>query len=375
MIKRKLLIFIQFTFLFTSNCLAEQGVSSTTIKLGMSNALTGPASQLGKELHKGSKIYFDKINRNGGISGRKIDLISLDDGYEPLKTIANTHQLIAQEVFALFGYVGTPTSHAILSILKQKNTLFLMPFTGADFLRTPEHNNIFNLRASYQQEAKLQLDFLIKEKGFKKIALVIQADQFGLAAEKFFLHYMKEFNLTPAVTSRYRRNSDDISQVLSTIKPTGLDAVIFVGTYQPLAKLINLGFEQGFTPFYTTLSFISSADLYSRLKYKSRVMVSEVMPEPTRCSWKICYQFRADMKKAGITQPNRVQLEGYLNAYIFSEVAKKCQAMLTKTCFIKQFEQLSLRDKTIPLQYSNQNHQGLQKLYRSFSIGASKEKS
>jgi len=336
----------------------------------MSNALTGPASQLGNELKTGSMVYFNKINQQGGIHGRKVELISLDDGYEPVKTIANTHQLIAKQVFALFGYVGTPTSHAILSILKQKNILFLMPFTGADFLRTPVKSNIFNLRASYQQEAKLQLDYLIKQKGYKNIALVIQADEFGLAAEKFFLHYLKDYKLNPVVTSRYRRNSDDISKVLSTIKQQSVDAVIFVGTYQPLAKLINSGHEQGVTPFYTTLSFISSSDLYSRLNHESRVMVSEVMPEPSACAWKVCYQFLADMKKAGIRQPNRVQLEGYLNAYIFTQVAKKCQVMLTKACFIQQFEQLSLSNEILPVQYSSESHQGLQQLYMSLSPSA-----
>ena len=102
------------TLLLANICFAEQGVFDDKIKLGMSNALTGPTSQLGQKLKKGSQVYFDKVNNLGGIYGRKIELISYDDGYEPEHTVRNTRLLIEQEqVFALFGYVGTPTSHAI----------------------------------------------------------------------------------------------------------------------------------------------------------------------------------------------------------------------------------------------------------------------
>ena len=140
----------------------------------MSNALTGPASQLGQELSSGALVYFNKLNRLGGIHGKQVELISLDDGYEPENTVINTRLFIKKEkVFALFGYVGTPTSHAILPMLKQSNIPYLMPFTGADFLRTPIVSNVFNLRASYLQEAQAQIDFLVKQKGFDQIALVI----------------------------------------------------------------------------------------------------------------------------------------------------------------------------------------------------------
>ena len=157
---------------------------SQTIKLGTSNALSGPASSLGNDLNEGALIYFKRLNKNGGINGTPIALINLDDGYEPKKTVLNTKKLIDQQVLALFGYVGTPTSHAIMPMLKKSKIPYLMPFTGADFLRTPIHDNIFSLRASYYQEGKAQIEYLINVKEFKKIALVIQADEFGLTAQR-----------------------------------------------------------------------------------------------------------------------------------------------------------------------------------------------
>ncbi|KGJ96105.1 hypothetical protein GAB14E_0052 [Colwellia psychrerythraea] len=137
----------------------------------MSNALIGPTSDLGIELSKGANTYFNRMNKFGGIHNRLITIISLDDGYEPKNTVRNTKNLIEQEVLALFNYVGTPTSHAILPILTKSQVPYLMPFTGADFLRKPTSNNIFNLRASYYQEMKSQIDYLINIQNVKKNCL------------------------------------------------------------------------------------------------------------------------------------------------------------------------------------------------------------
>jgi len=360
--------------LFVKVCLAEQNPPTNTIKLGMSNALTGPTSQLGQDLSKGAFIYFKQLNNFDGINGQKVELISLDDAYEPENTVRNTKILIEQEqVLALFNYVGTPTSHAILPTLKQTNIPYLMPFTGADFLRTPVINNIFNLRASYSQEAQAQVDFLVTKKGFSQIALVIQADEFGLAAQRSYVQMMKKFNLKPVIDERFKRNSNDIEKVLAHLKTKPLDAIIFVGTYQPFSHLINLSYEQGLRPFFSTLSFVSSQDVFSRLKHPSKVVVSEVMPEPSQCQWQICRQFIRDMSKAGYQQLNRLQFEGYLNAHIFSLVAKQCGDKLTRTCLMKKFESFELKKEGLNISFSPNNHQGLNQVYLSFSDAAIEE--
>lgn len=339
----------------------------------MSNALTGPASQLGTELSKGALVYFKQLNNLGGINRQRVELISLDDGYEPQNTVLNSKILIEQQVLALFGYVGTPTSHAILPILKQTNIPYLMPFTGADFLRIPVVTNIFNLRASYLQEAQAQVDFLVNHKNFRQIALVIQADEFGLAGQRSYVQALKQYNLKPVIIERFKRNSNDIEKVLLHLKSKPLEAIVFVGTYQPFSHLINLSYEQGFHPFFSTLSFVSSQDTFSRLEHPSKVLVSEVMPEPYQCQWQICQQFIQDMTKAGYRQLNRLQLEGYLNAHIFSLVAKQCGDNLTRDCLITKFESFDYNQGGFNVSFSPNNHQGLSQVYLSFSEAAKEE--
>jgi ABC-type branched-subunit amino acid transport system substrate-binding protein len=366
------LFFILYS-LFVSLCYAEQRVLAAKIKLGMSNALTGPTSHLGQELSKGAFVYFNQLNKRGGINGKQIELISLDDGYEPEHTVINTRILIQQkQVLALFNYVGTPTSHAILPILKQTNIPYLMPFTGADFLRTPVIGNIFNLRASYSQEAKAQVDFLVSKKKFSNIALIIQADEFGLAAQRSYIKILADYNLTPAITQRFKRNSDDVTKVLDRLKSTPLDAIIFVGTYEPFSKLINLSYEQGIHPFFSSLSFVSSEDVFSKLLYPSKVVISEVMPDPFQCHWHICQEFIQDMKNTGVKQLNRLQLEGYLNAYIFSLVATQCGDNLTQACLIREFEAFKLEQNGLKIEFSPDSHQGLNQVFLSFSKEAKK---
>jgi ABC-type branched-subunit amino acid transport system substrate-binding protein len=365
--------FILF-FIFVNVCFAKQSPTTNTIKLGMSNALTGPASQLGKELSKGAFVYFKQLNSHGGINGQQVELISLDDGYEPKNTVRNTKYLIEQkQVLALFGYVGTPTSHAILPILKQTNIPYLMPFTGADFLRTPVVDNIFNLRASYLQEAQAQVDFLVNNKKFSQIALVIQADEFGLAAQRSYIQTLKQYNLKPVINERFKRNSNDIEKVLVHLQNKPLDAIIFVGTYQPFSHLINLSYEQKLRPYFSTLSFVSSQDAFSLLEYPSKVLVSEVMPEPSQCQWQICQSFIQDMTKAGYQKLNRLQLEGYLDAHIFSLVAKQCGENLTRACLMKKFESFDHKQGSLRVSFSPNNHQGLRQVYLSFSDAAKED--
>jgi len=373
--KIKILTIMLLLSCITRISFAEHGITNNQITLGMSNALSGPASQLGIELRRGSTVYFDKLNRAGGIEGRKVKLISLDDGYEPVNTVINTRKLIEQEnVFSLFGYVGTPTSFAIMPLIERNNIPYLMPFTGAEFLRSPINKNIFNLRASYYQEAQAQIDYLVHTLKIKNIGLLIQADEFGLAVEQGLLKAMKKYNIAPVVTTRYRRNTNDISGALAKLKNANIDAVSFVGTYEPMSEFINQAHQQDFKPVYTTVSFISSSDLFARIKYPSRILVTEVMPDPKHCQMNLCIEFLKDMKLAGFEQGNQIELEGYLNAHLFTQVAKLCIETLTRDCLIKKFESFSLplehynldALKSVRIDFSKKNHQGLSKVYHSF---------
>jgi branched-chain amino acid transport system substrate-binding protein len=346
---------------------AKNNVVTPPIILASSSALSGPAGKLGTRLNQGAQAYFDKINKVGGIAGRPVYLKSLDDGYEPFKTLKNTQTFLNDDsIFALFNYVGTPTTAVVFPLIENKPLPFLMPFTGANFLREPVTENIFNLRASYYQEVDAQIKYLIKEQKITKIGLLIQADAFGVTVEKGYINIMKKYGTEPVVTTRYRRNTEDVALALSVLKDKNVEAIAFVGTYEPFAELINIAAAQEFTPFFTAVSFISSHDLFPKIMQKSRVLVTEVMPEPQSCILSICNEFIHDMKKIGIVDTDQVQLEGYLNAYLFTEVAKQCAESLNQTCFLNSIKNFSVDFGGITANFTPNNHQGLDNIYLNF---------
>ncbi len=353
----------------TTVVFCQQSETNNDIKLGSSTALSGSSKDIGLGLKQGALAYFKRLNENNGIHGRMVKLIALDDDYEPRRTVSNTQKLIEHEqVFALLGYAGTQTSIAILPMLNKNQTPYLMPFTGADLLRQPVMQNVFTLRASYYQEAQAQVDYLVKDLSFKNIAVVIQTDEFGLSVQRIINSLLSKHNITPIITTRFKRNTDDVDKILIELMKKPVEAVIFIGTYQPFVNLINLAHQQGFKPVYSSFS-ITGRSVISRLKYPSKIITSEVMPDPEECNWQLCQQFIIDMKKAGIKQTNRIQLEGYLNAFVFSQAAKKCPATLTTQCLLQKLESFSFKDNSLDINFSADNHQGMQQVYLSFSDG------
>ena len=172
-------------------------LTATEIKLGMSSALTGPTKNLGLQVRQGAQLYFQQYNQTPNGKKNPISLISYDDGYEPHHTVINTIKLIENDkVFALFGYVGTPTSQAIMPLLEEHQIIYFSPFTGADFLRSPIKKNIFNVRASYYTEAETQVEYFIDQLNLSKAALFIQADAFGLAASKGYKNALSARGIT-----------------------------------------------------------------------------------------------------------------------------------------------------------------------------------
>lgn len=345
-------------------CSVVKAGHANNIVLASSSALTGPAASLGVKLNRGAKLYFDKVNQAGGVNGQLIELRVLDDGYEPFKTYQNTQKLLQlNELFALFNFVGTPTSHAILPLLDKYQPLYLTPFTGANFLRDPIKPLVFNLRPSYFQEVEAQIDYLINKANVKNIALVVQADEFGLTVEAGYLMKMKKHGIKPVVTTRYRRNTEDIGLSLDIMKQFPIDAVAFVGTYEPFAHLINLAAEQNFNPYFSSVSFVSSQDLFSRIKVPARILVTEVLPNPADCKLRSCEEFRHDSKLANLTEIDHIVFEGYLNAKLFVEVAKQCGKVLTRNCFVNKINTFNQNLGGFKVSFSKENHQGLEQIY------------
>src|SRR6187402_976896 len=195
-----------------------QGVTDSQVVLGQSVALTGAAQQLGLDMQMGATLYFNAVNARGGVSGRKIVLKTLDDGYEPPRAAANTKQLINDErVFALFGYVGTPTSAAVLPIFTEARVPYVGAFTGAELLRQPFNRYIFNVRASYFDETEAIVQHLTAM-SMDRIAVFYQNDAYGQAGLAGVERALKKRNLEVAAKGTVERNTVDVAKAVNEIK-------------------------------------------------------------------------------------------------------------------------------------------------------------
>ena len=201
------------------------------IVLGQSAALSGPAAQLGLQMNAGARIYFSALNAQGGVNGNQIELRATDDGYEPDRCKANTEKFIKDDLFALFGYVGTPTCLAALPLVTDSKIPFFGPFTGAEALRDPFHRSVFHLRASYFDETALIVKQLTSL-GLKKIAVFYQDDAYGKAGLEGVTRALKALNLAPVALGTVERNTVNVVQAVKDIVGKGADAVVQISAYK-----------------------------------------------------------------------------------------------------------------------------------------------
>lgn len=153
------------------------GISDNEILVGSSLALGGHAGYLGTQTLHGAMAYIRHVNQRGGIYGRRIKVITYDDGYDPPRCVTNTQKLIVQDkVFALFCYVGTPTTVKILPLVEEARIPVVGMFTGANALREPLNRYLINVRASYYQETGAAVKHLVEAMKLKKIAVFYQYD-------------------------------------------------------------------------------------------------------------------------------------------------------------------------------------------------------
>ena len=294
----------------------EVGVSSDTILFGQVAALEGPSSALGQGMQQGILAAFTEINAKGGVHGRKLKLISRDDGYDPDRSAAQTTKLIEEDkVFALIGAVGTPTTSVTVPIAKARNVPFIGPFTGAGFLRAPDLRNVVNIRASYGAEAEAWIKHLTEDLHIKSVAIFYQDDSYGrdgLAGVKLALE-KRGMELTAEGT--FERNTRAVASAMRTLKRAEPEAVVMVGTYGPCAEFIKLARKSGFNPVFVNISFVGANALAKELGPDGQgVVVSQVVPFPWDTSIKVVADYQAAEKALDPKlKPDFISLEGYLS--------------------------------------------------------------
>jgi len=302
---------------------------SNKIILGQSAAFSGPAAELGIQFHQGAKIWFDQVNAQGGVAGKTIEIKTLDDGYEPDRCVANTQKLIGEDVFALFGYIGTPTSLAALPLLTKAQVPFIAPFTGAMGLREPFNKQVFHLRASYNDETALIVRQLTNL-GLKKIAVFYQNDAYGKAGLDGVTLALSKMDLKPVAQATVERNSVDVAAAVRTLSAAAPDAVVQISAYKSCAAYIRAARAAGYGGTFYNVSFVGTQALADELgKDGAGVVVSQVMPSPYSLSRQIAREFAEAVKKAGGTaQANFSSMEGYLAAKVVTEGLKRAGARL-----------------------------------------------
>ena len=321
----------QFSLGIGATALAGFGVaraqSEGRIVLGQSAAFSGPAAQLGIQFNQGAKLFFDQLNAAGGVGKRMVEIRTLDDGYEPDRCAENTRKLIADDVFALFGYVGTPTSLAAVPLFNQAKVPFFAPFTGAESLRQPFNRLIFHVRASYYDETALIVRQLVNL-GIKKIAVFHQNDAYGKAGLDGVNKALAEHKLPLAGAATVERNSVDVAAAVEKLVAAKPDAVVQIAAYGASAAFVRAARKAGFGGTFYNVSFVGTQALADELgKDGAGVVVSQVVPSPYQPSRQITREFLDAIKKAGDkVQPNYSSMEGFLAARIFTEGLRQAAA-------------------------------------------------
>lgn len=294
--------------------LAKVGVSADAIVLGQAAVFDGPASALGLGMRDGLLAALGEVNAKGGIHGRKLSLLTEDDGYEPNKSIDATKSLIAKDVFALVGPVGTPTSMATHGLAKDAGVPFIGPFTGAEALREPYLPHVVNVRASYFQETEVWIERLTKDKKAAKIAIFYQDDAFGRAGLAGVKKAMEARKMTLAAEGTFERNTVNVRAALLEIRKASPDAVVMVGPYKPCAEFIKLCKQVKFEPVFMNISFVGSDALAAELgPAGAGVYVTQVVPLPTDTSIPVVKAYQAALAALSPDKkPGFVSLEGYL---------------------------------------------------------------
>ena len=339
---------------------AETGVDANFVTIGQSAALSGPAQELGNEMRLGAQTYFNLVNQAGGVFGRQIKLVSLDDGYEPDRAVANTKKLISEDkVFALFGYVGTPTSNAALPIFTEAKVPFFGAFTGAESLRNPLNRYIFNIRASYFDETEKIIE-QVTSVGGKNIAVFYQDDAYGKAGLAGVERALAKRSLKITSTGTIERNTVKVEAAIASLVPKQPDAIVMISAYKSIAAFVKAAKKAGYTGQFHNVSFVGSRALADELAAQGHgVVISQVVPFPFTPSLPIVAEYQNALKASGSSQPSFTSLEGFIAARVFVEGLKRAGKDLTREKLITALESMNNVDiGGFNINFSPKSHNG-----------------
>lgn len=331
---------------------AADGITEREIVFGQVAALSGPASALGQGMRLGIEAAFAEINARGGIHGRRLLLVSRDDGYDPDRSLAETRRSLDEDkVFALIGAVGTPTSIVAAPLAAAAGVPFIAPFTGADLLRDQKLTTIVNLRASYAAEAQAWVRYLVATRRVSRIAIFYQDDAFGRDALAGLKAALDAHGIDLVAEATYERNTVAVRSAVRTLARAAPEAVVMVGSYKPCAEFVHQARRTGFNPVFVNISFVGADALADELGAEGLgVIVSQVVPPPWDKSIKAVADYQRALRAFDWSaRPGFVSLEGYLAGRLVARALDRLGPAPTREGLLAELRQdRSLLPRTAP---------------------------
>ena len=338
---------------------AEPGITADKIVIGQSAGLTGAAAAQIQDLTNGARAYFAALNRQGGIYGRKISLVSMDDAIDPKRTVENTKNLIHEKnVFALFLYRGTPNVEAVLPIIAQEHVPLIGPSTGAQSMYDPPNRYLFPVRSSYQSEADKLIEY-IASNGMTRVAVLREDASFGADVLASVKRSAQRYSAITLSAAAYPRGTTNVQEAAKTIAKTQPEAVILVGQANALALFMKEMKALGATPRYLTLSNVGSIAFFKSLGNEARgVTITQITPYPYSVSCPLAKDFLRAIKEEGY-EPSYLAMEGFIAAKVLAEGVRRASKEPTREKLITALEGLDRHDLGgVEVTYNGTAHMG-----------------
>lgn len=347
----------------SSLALAEPGITENSITLGMTSPFSGPNGVYGNEMRQVIQAYFDQVNKSGGVNGRKINLVALDDGYETDRAVSNTRILISEKnAFALLAsYGSSPTTEAMNKVFGPSRVPLVGTISGAGSLREPISQNpgsryMFNVRASYADETEAIVNQLVSL-GLKNIAVFYQNDGFGKSGLDGVTTALKKHNLAPTAAATVERNSLDVNAAVEAIAKSKPQAVVMVTLYKPTAAFVKAMKKANQSPMFMTLSPVGTEQLIAELGPDARgIGISQVMPYP----WSDVVPMVRDYQKllGGKGGYSYYGIEAYAMARVMVDALKRMGKDPSREKLMAALENTSLDMGGLKVAFSATNRQG-----------------
>ena len=317
---------------------AEDGVTKTGIVIGQSVALTGPGSALAVPFHQGAKMYFDRVNAAGGVNGRKIELVTLDDRGNAQLAAANTKKLLDQGVLSLFGFYGSPQVTAIYPQIKDSDVLLFAPMAAADEFRGAMYGNVYSVRPGYAEEAAA-IARHAETLGARRLGILHANDSESLAALDSAMRTMSSMGANVVASAAVASGSvaNSVDKVLAA-KP---ELVLVIGDSNGAANAVRDLRAKAFRgPIYGFSNTGESLLAEELGPTGAGVVVVRVVPKSDTAKVAIVRELMADAQAAKLGKTNVYMLEGYIAARAYSEALRRGPKDINRAKLRKSLETL-----------------------------------